>query len=125
VKSPLFNQHEINEMKIKVLVLLVLGCALVAACATRRVQDYTFDVTGTVSAEDGTALQGVEVILQVDNPIYEGVAPVKTQRLVTSKGAFLFRCLSHSPTTKYSVAVRKDGFERKPFRAALLLIRTS
>ncbi len=80
------------------------------ACAARRVRDCAFDVTGTVSADDGTALQEVEVILQVDAPIYEGVVPVKTQRLVTSKGAFIFRCLSHSHNTKYSVTVRKEGF---------------
>jgi hypothetical protein len=98
-------------MKTQVLILLVVGCALVAARAECRVRDYTFDVTGIVSAEDGTALQDVEVILQVDNPIYEGVTPVKMQRIVTSKGAFIFRCLSHSPSTKYTVTVRKNGFE--------------
>jgi hypothetical protein len=51
------------------------------------------------------------VVLQVDKPVYEGVNPVNTQRVVTSKGAFIFRCLSHSRPTKYSVTVRKDGYE--------------
>lgn len=68
-------------------------------------------MTGTVSAEDGTALQDVEVVLQVDKPLYEGVNPVNIQRVVTSKGAFIFRCLSHSRPTKYSITVRKDGYE--------------
>lgn len=95
-------------MKITMLMLLVFGCATVAPA---HVKDYTFDVTGTVSAEDGAALQDVEVVLQVDKPVYEGVNPVNTQRLVTSKGAFVFRCLSHSRPTKYSVTVRKDGYE--------------
>ena len=94
------------------MVLLVLGGTLLAvACLAHRIRDYTFDVTGTVSAEDGTALQDVEVTLQVSNSIYEGIAPMKTQRLVTSKGVFIFRCLSHSSVAKYSVTVRKDGFE--------------
>jgi len=52
----------------------------------------------------------VEVELQVDPPIYEGVMPAKTQRLVTSKGAFIFRCLTHSPSTRYSLTVRERGF---------------
>jgi hypothetical protein len=95
-------------MKITTLMLLVLGWATFCPA---RVKDYTFDVTGTVSAEGGTALQDVEVVLQVDKPVYEGVNPVNTQRVVTSKGAFIFRCLSHSRPTKYSVTVRKDGYE--------------
>src|SRR5450432_123871 len=95
-------------MKIATLMLLVLAWVMVCPA---RVKDYTFDVTGTVSAEDGTALQDVEVVLQVDKPLYEGVNPVNTQRVVTSKGAFVFRCLSHSRPTKYSITVRKDGYE--------------
>lgn len=95
-------------MKIMTLMLLVLGWATICPA---RVKDYTFDVTGTVSADDGTPLQDVEVILQVDKPVYEGVNSVNTQRVVTSKGAFIFRCLSHSQSTKYTVTVRKDGYE--------------
>lgn len=95
-------------MKTLMLMLLVLGWATVCLA---RVKDYTFDVTGTISADDGTALQDVEVVLQVDTPIYEGIKPVNTQRVVTSKGAFIFRCLSHSRPTKYTVTVRKDGYE--------------
>jgi hypothetical protein len=95
-------------MKITTLMLLVLGWATICPA---RAKDYTFDVTGTVSADDGTPLQNVEVILQVDRPVYEGVNAVNTQRVVTSKGAFIFRCLSHSQSTKYTVTVRKDGYE--------------
>ena len=82
-----------------------------SCAASARERDYTFDVVGTVSAEDGTALQAVEVTLQVDHAIYEGVTPVKQQRIVTSKGAFIFKCLTHSSSTRYSVTVRKDGYE--------------
>ena len=95
-------------MKIRVLMLLVIGCAILCSA---RVKDYTFDVTGTVSGEHGAPLQDVEVILHVATPVYEGVNPVNTQRVVTSKGAFIFRCLSHSRSTKYTVTVRKDGYE--------------
>jgi hypothetical protein len=95
-------------MKTRVLMLLILGCA--AVCPA-RVKDYTFDVTGTITGEDGGPLQDVEVVLQVDTPVYEGIKPVNTQRLVTSKGAFIFRCLTHSLSTKYSITVRKDGYE--------------
>jgi hypothetical protein len=99
-------------MKSSRLLVLVVGCVLLRVdCAARRVHDYVFDVTGSVAAEDGSPLKGVEVILRVGTPVYEGVTPVKTQRLLTNKGAFIFRCLSHSPTTKYTVTVGKEGFE--------------
>jgi hypothetical protein len=35
------------------LMLLVLGCVIVSSA---RVKDYTFDVIGTISADDGTPL---------------------------------------------------------------------
>jgi outer membrane lipoprotein-sorting protein len=99
-------------VKIRLLTLLVFGCSLTsAACAVRRVHDYSFDVTGFVTAEDGAPLQNVEVILAVDTPIYEAIKPVKTQQLITNNGAFVFRCLSHDSATKYTVTVRKEGFE--------------
>jgi hypothetical protein len=91
---------------------LLLCCVLVwTGHAGGRVHDHVFDITGTVDASDGTPVNNVEVILEVDKPIYDGVTPVKSQRLVTSKGAFIFRCLSHSPIMNYRITVRKDGFE--------------
>jgi hypothetical protein len=96
----------------KLTAMLVIGCSLVAAgCAARRVHDYHFIVTGTVGAESGAPLQNVEVILQVATPIYEALTPVRSQRLVTDNGAFIFSCLSHNSTTRYTLTVRKDGFE--------------
>ena len=92
--------------------MLVLGSVLLPVTSTaRRVRDYVFDVVGSVAAEDGSPLEGVEVILQVETPVYEGVTPVKAQRLVTNKGAFIFMCLSHSAATKYTITVRKEGFQ--------------
>jgi len=76
-----------------------------------RVRDRVFDITGTIDASDGTPVNDAEVVLEVDKPIYDGVNPVKSQRLVTSKGAFIFRCLTHSPVTNFKVTVRQDGFE--------------
>jgi hypothetical protein len=100
------------KRKIKLLTVLALGCSLLAtACAVRRIHDYSFDVIGFVSAEDGAPLQNVEVTLQVDPAVYEALTPVKSQQLVTNKGAFIFRCLSHNSVTKYTLTVRKEGFE--------------
>jgi hypothetical protein len=100
-----------GKIRFDLLKLFLLGCAALVFCAAPRVKDHIFDVAGTVSAEDGTPLYDVEVILNVDPPIYEGVEEVNTQRVVTSKGAFIFRCLSHSASTKYTVTVRKEGYE--------------
>lgn len=109
-------------MKITMLMLLVLGCATVCPA---RVKDYTFDVTGTISADDGTPLQDVEVVLQVDTPIYEGIKPVNTQRVVTSKGAFIFRCLSHSRPPSTPSRFAKMVTNPRLFPARLLLMGTS
>jgi len=98
----------VHEIRATVLLCCIFACTVYAA---GRVHDHVFDITGTIHASDGTPVNDVEVILEVDKPIYDGITPAKIQRLVTSKGAFIFRCLSHSPVTSYSVTVRKDGFE--------------
>ena len=96
----------------KLLTLVTLGCALLTAACVRRVHDYTFDVTGFVTAEDGSPLEGVEVILQVDSPVYAGVTALKTQRLLTNNnGTFIFMYLTGNVSTKYSLTIRKEGFE--------------
>jgi hypothetical protein len=93
----------------------VLLCCLLALTeyAAGRVHDHVFDITGTVDASDGTPLTDVEVSLEVDKPIYDGVTPVHTQRVVTSKGAFIFKCLTHDSLTRYRVTIRKDGYEQQ------------
>jgi hypothetical protein len=99
-------------MKIKLLTRLVFGCALLAAaCFPHRIVDYNFFVFGTVATEDGAPLEGVEVVLQVESPIYEALTPVTTKRLVTSDDKFFFGGLTSNPSTKYTVTVHKEGFE--------------
>jgi len=91
---------------------VLLCCLLVRAeHAAAHVHDHVFDISGTIDASDGAPVNDVEVVLEVDKPIYDGLTPVKSQRLVTSEGAFIFRCLSHDPVTNYRVTVRKDGYE--------------
>jgi len=92
--------------------VVLLCCLLVwTKHSASRVHDHVFDITGTIDASDGAPVNDVEVILDVDKPIYDGLTPVTTQRVVTSKGAFIFRCLSHDPATSYRVTVRKNGYE--------------
>jgi hypothetical protein len=100
------------ELKNKPLTLLALGCALLAAgCAMRRDRDYRFAVTGVVSAEDGTPINDVEVILNLETPVYEGITPIKTKRLTARDGAFVLMYISGSPSTKYTITIQKQGFE--------------
>lgn len=74
------------RMKIKLLTLLALGCALwVAGCAARRVShDYIFYVTGVVTSEDGEPVQEAEVTLAVNGPVYQAVTLVKTAKRLTN-----------------------------------------
>jgi hypothetical protein len=101
-------------LKIKLPTLVALSCVfLVSGCAVRRSrnQDYVFGVTGVVTGEDGTPLKDVDVILNLDAPVYEGIAPVRTKRLMAIDGTFVLMYISGSPSTKYTVTVQKNGFD--------------
>ena len=98
----------------KLLTLHALCCALlVVACAVRRVShDYIFDVIGVVTAEDDAPVQDAEVTLEVNGPVFEAVTPVKTVKQLTNiTGGFVFMYISHEPRVKYTLTVRKEGFE--------------
>ena len=98
----------------KRLTLLALGCGLLlAGCAARCVShDYVFGVTGVVTAEDGAPVQDAEVTLEVNGPVYEAVTPVKTvMRLTNSIGGFVVMYISGESGVKYTLTVRKEGFE--------------
>jgi hypothetical protein len=79
----------------------------------RRIKEYNFTVSGGVlNAEDDTPVQEVEVTLEVNGPVYDGVTLVKTVHSKTANsGNFVFAYLSHRPGVKYSLTVRKAGFE--------------
>lgn len=64
----------------KLLTLLVLGSAVLIVCEARpkQVHDYIFYVTGVVKTEGDAPLQDAEIILEVNGPVYQAVAPVKT-----------------------------------------------
>ncbi len=99
-------------MKIKLVLLIVLGCVfLTAGCAVRRDHDYRFGVTGFVTSEDGASLSDVEVVLNLDTPVYDGITPIKTARVTASNGTFVLMYISGSSSTKYTITVRKQGFE--------------
>lgn len=92
--------------------MLLLGSALGCASGGRQSRDYMFGVTGVVTGEDGSPLDGAEVTLEVNGPVYEAVKPVKAERRLTNNtGGFVFMYNSHERDVKYLVTVRKEGFE--------------
>jgi hypothetical protein len=98
----------------KLAALLLLGSAALAlVCDARPSKDYMFEITGVVvSAEDGAPLQDAGVTLEVNGPVYEGVELVKTvKRLTNNTGGFVFTYMSHKRGVKYTITVRKEGFE--------------
>ncbi|HEX9223321.1 MAG TPA: carboxypeptidase-like regulatory domain-containing protein [Candidatus Acidoferrales bacterium] len=99
----------------KLLALLVLGSAvLVLLCAAlpTPVHDYVFSVTGVVKTKDDAPVQDAEVTLEVNGPVYEAVTLVRTvKRPTNSTGGFVFTYLSHKRGVKYTITVRKEGFE--------------
>lgn len=82
-------------------------------CAARRIaHDYVFGVTGIVTTQDEMPLQGADVTLEVNGPVYEGIDLVRTKHLLTNNtGGFVFGYISHQPGVSYKVTVRKEGFE--------------
>ena len=75
-----------------------------------------FGVTGVVTAEDGAPVQDADVTLEVNGPVYEAVTPVKTvMRLTNSIGGFVFMYISGESGVKYTLTVRKKGFEPQTF----------
>jgi hypothetical protein len=77
-----------------------------------RSHDYVFDVTGVVTAEDGAPLKDAEATLEVNGPVYEAVTLVRTvKRSTDDTGGFVFTYISHKRGVKYSLTVRKEGFE--------------
>ena len=93
------------------LVFLVL--TIVSGCAARRItKDYVFSVTGTVETQDELGLQGADVTLELNGPVYEAVDLVRTRHIFTSdKGWFVFAYISHELAVRYTITVRKEGFE--------------
>ncbi len=77
-----------------------------------RVHDYMFGVTGVVTAEGGIPLKDAELTLEVNGPVYEAVTLVRTvKRSTNDTGGFVFVYISHKLGVKYSLTVRKEGFE--------------
>jgi len=96
------------------LLALLIFCfgSLALLCEARASHDYMFSITGVVTAEDGTPLQDAEVNLELDSPVYEGVTPVKAvKRATNGSGGFVFMYTSHKRGVKYTITVRKQGFE--------------
>jgi len=99
--------------------------------ASDRVKDYIFSVTGVVLAQDGTALQDAEVMLDVRGPVYDGVTRVKTARHTTnSAGGFVFMYTSHERGVKcsfrrpdYSKSFRQPSI--RPITSAMILLSES
>lgn len=57
-------------------------------------------------------LQGAQVTLEVNGPVYAGVTPAKTEQLLTnSTVGFVIMHISHKRGVKYTITARKNGFE--------------
>jgi hypothetical protein len=98
----------------KLLTSLALCCCafLVVACAARRIHDYRFSITGVVTDEDGTPIQDAQVKLELSDPVYSGITPVKTEQIATNSwGGFVIMEISHQRGVKYTLTVFKSGFQ--------------
>lgn len=97
------------------LLILVVGFGIFSLMCEARptpVHDYIFTITGVVTAEDGTPTKDAEITLEVNGPVYKGVELIKTVKSMTDDtGGFVFTYMSHKRGVKYSITVRKEGFE--------------
>jgi hypothetical protein len=100
-------------LRLRILLLIVFGSATIG-CApmVSRSRDLVFSVTGVVTTEGGAGLEGAEVTLEVNGPVYQAITPVKTARRQTDNaGGFVFMFISHASGVGHNVTVRKAGFE--------------
>jgi hypothetical protein len=99
------------------LVLLLIG---LPGCAARRITvDYVFSVTGVVRTQDEAPLQGADVTLEVNGPVYEAIDLVRKRHVVTTEnGGFVFVYISHQEGVKYTITVHKGGFEPQTLSGA-------
>ncbi|HVH70780.1 MAG TPA: carboxypeptidase-like regulatory domain-containing protein [Candidatus Dormibacteraeota bacterium] len=101
-----------TNWRVKLLVLCFLIFGLVSEAGPMPVHDYIFGVTGVVTGEDGQALQGAEITLHLTGPVFKGAELIETAKRVTDDtGGFVFTYLCHKRGVKYTIAVRKEGFE--------------
>jgi hypothetical protein len=99
---------------------LVASTILLLGCAGRRItKDYVFNVTGIVETQDDVHLQGADVTLEMNGPVYEVIDLVTTRHVVTDEnGGFVFAYISHERGVKYTITVGKEGFEQQTVSGA-------
>ena len=98
-------------MKRTLVLLLLASVTSVSQVKAQPVHNYMFNITGVVTSDDGKPVQDADVILEVDNPVYEGVGTVKTaSRMTNETGGFVFAYISHKLGVKYTITVSKAGF---------------
>jgi hypothetical protein len=62
--------------------------------------------------ENGAALVGADVTLNVYGPVYSGISSVQIEHQRTNNaGGFVFMHISHLQGVKYKLTVSKFGFE--------------
>ena len=117
---------------VQLLVLLLATFCLGTACQTRSATvarppekvseptpkvgeihvDVAFYVEGTVTTKDGEPLSGVEVTLELGEPVYKAITPVKETHTITDgTGQFGFFYLSGVQTPSFSLTCRKPGYK--------------
>lgn len=106
------NQSGIQTYdRILVLIVAVLIFLTPVSCLKVHV-DYAFGVTGEVMTKDGKPISGASVVISIDQPVYDVIAPVKKAKAITGdNGKFQFFYIAHSSNINYSVKATKAGFQ--------------
>jgi hypothetical protein len=101
------------------LALYFLIFGLASGAGAKPVHDYIFEVRGVVTTEDAVPIKDAEITLDVNGPVYQGAKLVKTVKCMTDNaGGFVFMYMSHNRGVKYSITVRKEGFETQTVSGA-------
>lgn len=101
-----------RRLKLLVVCFLILGLTVGARPMSARVHDYVFSISGVVTAEDKTPIKNAEITLKVDGPVYKATELITVVTSTTDdRGDFAFTYISHKRGVKYTITVRKEGFE--------------
>ncbi len=93
---------------------------LLALSACTITHDYVFRAEGQVVAENGAALAGVRVTIQIFGPVFRVIDPVTLAHAATdANGHFAFWYISHHPNPPYSLTFEREGFRTETVEGAI------
>ena len=91
------------------LTILMIALILPGCVTTHR--DYGLFLDGIVNDENGNIIEGVDVLLELSEDVYDVLTPVREKTFQTgADGKYSFFYITHSPKINYVLTFSKSGY---------------